>query len=160
MSDIDRTAVYRMFSRQGDLLYVGITKSLAARLGQHDTGKDWYHLVDSIKLAHYPTRDQARRAEIMAIQKESPAFNIADRAEGDPPRFAEYGIEHRTAVPKGMHVMGGSTHDIRAGRPCRVLPDSLALFRVVAPDPGIPFHFKTLKSTVREIAAKNGLEVL
>ena len=155
MHDLSRTALYRMFSREGDLLYVGITKSLAARLGQHDAGKDWFHLVDSIKLAHYPTRDQARRAEIMAIQKESPAFNIADRAEGDPPRFVEYGID-LPSRPAAVCV-GRLPRGARFGQMVPAFAPGV-LSAALVPDPGVPFHAQTFAQKVNDIATTAGIK--
>ena len=73
--------VYRLWNESGDLLYVGISKTLVSRLTQHDESQPWAAEVASVTAKRYPNRDKARAAEIEAIQKENPRYNIRDRAK-------------------------------------------------------------------------------
>ena len=73
--------VYRLWDDTGALLYVGISKTLVNRLTQHDESQPWAAEVASVTAKRYPTREKARAAEIEAIQKENPRYNIRDRAK-------------------------------------------------------------------------------
>ena len=73
--------VYRLWDDAGDLLYVGISKTLVNRLTQHDESQPWAAEVASVTAKRYPSRDKARAAEIEAIQTENPRYNIRDRAK-------------------------------------------------------------------------------
>lgn len=73
--------VYRMYDEDGRLLYVGISKTLATRLTQHHRDKPWADEIASVTGKRYATRDAARAAEIDAIHKENPRYNIQDRAK-------------------------------------------------------------------------------
>lgn len=68
-------AVYRLFSRPGLLLYVGIAKDFVKRLGEHRKDKDWWHKVARIEIHTYPTRADARTAELQMIIDEQPRYN-------------------------------------------------------------------------------------
>lgn len=72
----ERTALYRFFVADKTLLYVGITKRLGGRWGQHANAQPWWPLVDH-QTAHWlPVRDEALAAEKIAIATENPVFNI------------------------------------------------------------------------------------
>ena len=71
------TTLYRMFDRDGALLYVGISSNLDQRLGQHERGKPWWSQVVTMRIEHYPTRAHAAAAERNAIVHEKPRWNIA-----------------------------------------------------------------------------------
>ncbi len=75
--DDEATAVYRYFSENGVLLYVGISKRVAARMSQHK-GKEWDKLVSSIKVDWFATKDLAKTEETRAILEEYPLFNKAN----------------------------------------------------------------------------------
>lgn len=69
------TTVYRLISRPGLLLYVGIAKDVVKRLGEHRKDKDWWHKVARIEIHTYPTRADARTAELQMIIDEQPRYN-------------------------------------------------------------------------------------
>jgi hypothetical protein len=77
------TSLYRMWNYGGDLLYVGIASDPGKRFDQHSRYKRWWHEVDTIKVIHYPTRAEARAAELVAIRSESPRYNVADAPKVD-----------------------------------------------------------------------------
>lgn len=68
--------LYRMYAADGSLLYVGITQRRLQRFYEHNASKPWWSQVDRITLMHYPDRESVERAELVAIQSESPRYNI------------------------------------------------------------------------------------
>jgi predicted GIY-YIG superfamily endonuclease len=82
MSDAVRTALYRFFDADGQLLYVGIAKDVRKRWQQHEEDKSWWHLVTSNRVEWLPTREEARQAELQAMRTESPLFNHIRHPDG------------------------------------------------------------------------------
>ena len=80
MREVTKTYLYRMFDSDGKLLYVGISKSVLKRLGEHLNEKDWLPDEACIKWTTYQTREKAEAAERRAIQNESPIWNIVHAA--------------------------------------------------------------------------------
>lgn len=70
------TALYRFFDEHDALLYIGISKHIPVRLGQHSDDKPWYTQVVRIAVEHHPSRPAALDAEKKAIQSERPKFNV------------------------------------------------------------------------------------
>ncbi|MEU1043897.1 GIY-YIG nuclease family protein [Streptomyces sp. NPDC005897] len=85
MTDIEDqpTAVYRLYARDGRLLYVGMTNNPDARFRFHALTKQWWHLVNKQDIEWHPNRSTARRNEARAIKDERPAHN-AMHAAADP----------------------------------------------------------------------------
>lgn len=73
-------AVYRCFSEQSYLLYVGIGREPLHRLRKH-MDKLWFRLVARIEIEWFNQRYQAKCAETLAIHTESPAFNISENRD-------------------------------------------------------------------------------
>ena len=71
-----KTTLYR-FWNQDELLYVGISLNVFARLSQHRRDKDWWDEITNITVSHFDTREQALDAEAKAIKEENPMYNIA-----------------------------------------------------------------------------------
>ena len=74
---MSRTYLYRFFDANDQLLYVGISKTVLARMAQHFATKDWIPNDGCIKWTTYPTRLAAQEAERKAITNEKPKWNIA-----------------------------------------------------------------------------------
>ncbi len=72
-----RTALYRFYDAQGELLYVGITNDPWRRWRQHVLAKPWYPQVKHQSVTWYDSKPEARKAETRAIRTERPEFNIA-----------------------------------------------------------------------------------
>lgn len=70
------TALYRHYSADGTLLYVGVSISAMQRLSEHRLHSEWFFNIAAVTLQWYPTRVLAEAAEIEAIQKERPTHNI------------------------------------------------------------------------------------
>lgn len=77
MPDIEDqpTAVYRLYARDGRLLYIGITNNPDVRFAYHGLTKGWWHLVTKRVVGWHPDRSTARREEAAAIRSERPVHN-------------------------------------------------------------------------------------
>lgn len=82
MNESQQTALYRHYSEEGELLYVGISKNAPARLAEHMRGAKWRKSIAKVDVMHLPTREEALRAERMAIQYEAPLWNQVHSAQG------------------------------------------------------------------------------
>ena len=76
------TQLYRHFDEKGRLLYVGISLNAISRAKQHGKDKPWWLEVRSIQIELFPTREEAAQAEVEAIRKEKPLYNIVHNREG------------------------------------------------------------------------------
>lgn len=74
---MNKTALYRHFSQDGELLYIGISLSAVQRLKQHKADKGWAGEIASVHIDYFPTRAAALEAERNAITREKPLFNKA-----------------------------------------------------------------------------------
>ena len=74
--DQERTAVYRFFDANGELLYVGLTNNTATRWDYHARRKPWWADVAGKSVTWYDDRPTAARAEAQAIRTEAPRWNI------------------------------------------------------------------------------------
>lgn len=70
-----RTLVYRFYSADGELLYVGLTANLEGRLGKHRR-RSWWPDVARITTEEFPDRTTAQIAERSAIHHENPLHNL------------------------------------------------------------------------------------
>lgn len=69
------TAVYRFYSADGELLYVGVSMNLEGRLNSHKNWRERWQQFVRIELTWYPNRAEALAAETLAIETESPRWN-------------------------------------------------------------------------------------
>lgn len=67
--------VYRHFSLDGELLYIGSSINVSQRTKAH-VGKIWFSEIANITLEHHQNRRDALDAERKAIKSESPKYNI------------------------------------------------------------------------------------
>lgn len=68
--------VYRVWSDEDELLYVGVSMSPTSRIAQHANFQPWWTDVARVTLEHFPTREAAAAAERQAIASENPEHNI------------------------------------------------------------------------------------
>ena len=112
--DSDRfTSLYRLYDQHGNLLYVGVTQSLIARMGQHRLTARWYRDVVRIDVQHFDDRAEAMAAETAAIQTESPRYNINDTSrvfawDGSRLKRARV-LAGLTQVELARHIHGSPT---------------------------------------------------
>jgi len=72
---MEKTALYRFYDKDKNLLYVGISKDWLFRLETHKKNKPWIQEVTDIKIAWYSRRINAELAERSAIRWEFPKYN-------------------------------------------------------------------------------------
>lgn len=69
--------LYRFYDVGGKLLYVGITSNPRLRFAQHRKLKPWWNDIATREIVHYRSRAELAAAEVKAIKKERPLYNIA-----------------------------------------------------------------------------------
>jgi predicted GIY-YIG superfamily endonuclease len=77
-----RTALYRHFDEQGELLYVGVSLHVIRRLIEH-RASEWSQDIARIEIEYHPSRKAALKAETAAIAKERPKFNVAQNYDDE-----------------------------------------------------------------------------
>lgn len=70
------TYLYRHFDKKERLLYVGITANLASRTAAHMKRSQWAKDVSRTTSESFPTRIKAAIAELQAIDREKPVYNL------------------------------------------------------------------------------------
>lgn len=70
------TQLYRHYDSSGNLLYVGVSLNVAARLMQHRRNAEWFGEIANITVEHFDNRTDALRAEYEAIILEDPKHNL------------------------------------------------------------------------------------
>jgi len=73
---VSRHVLYRAYTSNGDLLYIGITDDPHTRFAFHDWVTPWWHEVAETKLEEYGSRWEAMEAERAAILAEVPFHNV------------------------------------------------------------------------------------
>lgn len=68
--------VYRCYSHDGELLYVGTSLNMYERLKKHRQRSAFWTLIKHIELDHCDDRKQAYEKEKRLISAYSPRFNI------------------------------------------------------------------------------------
>lgn len=74
----ERTALYRLYDKNGVLLYAGIAVDPRNRWGQHARTKPWWPRVVVKEVEWHDTRIEALAAESVAIAVEKPLYNDKD----------------------------------------------------------------------------------
>lgn len=119
-------AVYRMFDKYGQLVYIGVTGDLGRRLASH-AEKRWFPQVVQITLTWFPDREAAERAERAAIDAEQPRINIAGRKAKTPP----VAMRRLSQAPDGPVTLAEAVG-------LRILHCTLHAARKAAQRPGFP----------------------
>lgn len=76
-----RTAVYRLFSSDGELLYIGVARNPPERMKFHRQFKKWWAEVSRTTEEWFDNRALALDAEAVAIREERPLYNIQETGE-------------------------------------------------------------------------------
>ncbi len=80
----DSSVLYRHFDAHGRLLYVGVAVNPKKRLSEHaSAGANWVCVVAKSTYKRFRTHKEVLAAEIEAIKKESPLWNIAHSDAGN-----------------------------------------------------------------------------
>lgn len=72
----ERQWLYRFFNDDGVLLYVGISVNVFSRWKAHAYEKPWMDEVTTFTRKEYPSREAVEAAEIKAIRREKPIYNV------------------------------------------------------------------------------------
>jgi excisionase family DNA binding protein len=72
------TYVYRAYSQEGALLYVGMSDNVERRLEAHRSSKsEWVGRLAKVTVQPHPDRAAAAVAELEAIRSERPLYNVS-----------------------------------------------------------------------------------
>jgi excinuclease UvrABC nuclease subunit len=71
--------LYRHFAADGSLLYIGVSNLEKRRRLQHKSEGKWFKEIARVEVVDFPSREEARRAEIESIERERPKYNIESR---------------------------------------------------------------------------------
>ncbi|QDF19777.1 G-I-Y Y-I-G endonuclease [Mycobacterium phage LilSpotty] len=82
--------VYRVFDRDGRLIYVGCTKNLFGRLRSHEINSWWAYQAARVTSKVYPDKRSGRDAECAAIRSERPRWNLFGRGSREMWTADEY----------------------------------------------------------------------
>ena len=77
-----QVALYRHFSSDGGLLYVGVSRNPFERLADHIRRGDWSLEIATITLQWFDDQQEALDAEHAAIIAERPLWNATDKRAG------------------------------------------------------------------------------
>lgn len=100
--DSERTALYRLYSEDGVLLYVGITSNLERRFAQHAADKDWWPKVARREVEWYGSRRSAECAEEAAIKARIPRHN---RLHSPEPPTIKITVELTAVQIRGLDIL-------------------------------------------------------
>lgn len=107
----DPTSVYRYYDKSGLLLYVGITSRATKRQREHNGDKEWWPLVTSQEVEHYPTRALALSRERQLIIGYRPPFNTQHNPDHENLRAlylaARESLPAHPALVQAFHAVGG-----------------------------------------------------
>lgn len=92
-----RTALYRFFNADDELLYVGIAVDPAHRWKEHRGTKPWAHEVTMRVIEWLPSRSEALVAELRAIRDEKPRYNIRNSPHRLPPHLPRPSMRNLSA---------------------------------------------------------------
>lgn len=90
MSRDKPTQLYRHYSADGRLLYVGISLSAVRRLGAHAQHASWFGQIARVEVETHPSRRAALVAEVAAIKAENPLHNVQRPRAAPRPRDDEW----------------------------------------------------------------------
>jgi len=93
-----RTALYRHWSKYGQLLYVGVSLNAVNRLSQHAVSSGWHKDIAKVEIEWFESRSAALIAEKLAIKKERPEHNKMHRAENESRLERAQQIAHEIEV--------------------------------------------------------------
>ena len=81
-------ALYRVYSADNELLYVGISARVLGRIAEHKESKDWFIETARVDIVWFATKEEVIAAEAYAIKSEYPLYNkhLNDRNGSAKPR--------------------------------------------------------------------------
>lgn len=116
----ERTAVYRIYGADSELLYVGITKDFGARWAQHAAKQPWWPEVARQTVDWHESREAALAEEARAIKAEGPRHNSWRTAGVNKSVPSEQAVGQRfkeLRVAIGLSQTDAATHMAQRGWP-------------------------------------------
>lgn len=99
------TALYRHFSKDHELLYVGISLCAFIRLAQHRVHSIWFNEIATVTIERFSSREEALQAETRAIKKEGPKYNLAQTSRMNEARLDKFlGISRDVLTQKILEI--------------------------------------------------------
>jgi predicted GIY-YIG superfamily endonuclease len=92
--------LYRLYDKDGDLLYIGITSDVVARMAGHRGDKSWWNEVADKKFEYFKTRAELEAVERLAIIREKPLYNVIHHPDRPQPLFRRAKPRKQTPVGK------------------------------------------------------------
>jgi hypothetical protein len=92
------TYVYRLFNADRELIYIGCTHDVEARINAHRVSAWWYPQVHFSSVEDFSDRTTAHAAEMKAIFTENPKWNIRHRSLGTTGWTAQMYLDYIKAV--------------------------------------------------------------
>lgn len=80
------TFVYMAYDNADQLLYVGVTDDLWARMSQHRRTSRWWDLMEHLDWEEMPDREMALRKETKLIGRHRPPFNVVGNPDAKRPK--------------------------------------------------------------------------
>lgn len=114
-----RAELYRLYSRQDELLYVGVSVCAARRLYQHSRSASWFPEVARMEVTQFTSRILALTAEQKAIREDKPKYNqvvISDSKIGSAAKSPAQFPRPRRRNKK--ITMGDDVHRVAMSRAC------------------------------------------
>lgn len=109
-----RTALYRLYDADEQLLYIGVTSKPQPRWNNHKCTQPWWPDVTTKVLEWFDDRDQALDAEAAAIKAELPKYNEVHHPEKWE-AVAERRRETHRQRREAMYRRGSATHPTERG---------------------------------------------
>lgn len=81
--DSRETFLYRLYSKEGRLIYIGISNAWHHRMQEHRRSQPWWDEVEHVFTISFPDRRSALVAEEAAIKSERPAYNIVHTSSSE-----------------------------------------------------------------------------
>lgn len=105
----ERTALYRLFGSDGQLLYMGIARDPERRWAEHAQRQAWWHLVTRKTVEWHAGRNAALAAEASATADEKPLYDNSWRRTQAEERvsFDDSGDVSRIAEDLTQKIMSG-----------------------------------------------------
>ncbi|MGX9855758.1 hypothetical protein ACR03S_10015 [Limimaricola variabilis] len=101
------THLYRHFSSDGDLLYVGVSLSTVARLAQHRLYSGWFEDIARVEIEKFSSREAALAAEAIAVRTERPRCNVMLQREEKPKplsAFEEFELARKRIYNRAVNL--------------------------------------------------------
>lgn len=140
-TDDVRTAVYRLYDKDGTLLYVGMSSNPEVRCGAHAIKQPWWPEVADRKDVWFENRIDACVGERRAIQGENPLHNKE-----------RYPLDFKPATPKGKYTSIWLPDDLYEKRKASGLPYAECIRRGLAADGPEPLDGKIRRIVQEELA--------